>query len=194
MEPIFGTWLCLELSEKKWLPAPSVEGGLEGLAHQLIRKQQRDAVHLFFLVGQEKEKKNHRHTWFKIGFLTLCDRLFLQRICWSHSAELVVAFASSQTLCIKNSKTLGETWSLDYVTLKATCRDGDQTLHARSVSILLFRLWVMRWIINAAPSCMNIISGWKVFLFWHNGGNFTFYTEKSSFLPLWLWTQVVIFD
>lgn len=47
------------------------KGGLEGLAHQLITKQQRDAVLLFFLVGKKVSN-------IKIGFGKLCDHLFYQ--------------------------------------------------------------------------------------------------------------------
>lgn len=160
------------------------KGGLEGLAHQLITKQQRDAVHLFFLVGK-KNKINHWRMWLKIGFCTLWDHFFARWVTVSG-----FAFASSHVAknCASNISTLGQTWSLDYGTLKAMCAvhsaPGDQTLRACSVSILLFRPWVMNWIINETSPCMNIISGWKFILFWHNGGIFIFYAEMSSFLLL----------
>lgn len=161
------------------------KGGLEGLAHQLITKQQKDAVHLFFLVG--KREKNDRRTWLIIGFCTLWDHFFAQRRVTVSGLWLLLLPAMLPKTA-SNISTLGETWSLNFGTLKAMCTvhsaPGDQTLHACSVSILLFRLWVMNWIINETSHCMNIISGWKFIQFWHSGGNFTFYAETSSFLLL----------
>lgn len=93
-------------------------------------------------------------------------------------------FASSHVAknCASNISTLVQTWSLDYGTLKAMCTvhsaPGDQTLCGCSLSILLFRPWVVNWIINETSPCMNIISGWKFILFWHNGGIFTFHRDE----------------
>lgn len=84
------------------------KGGLEGLPHQLITKQQRDAVHLFFLVEKKK-------------------------ITDTRDAKLVPAKS--------------------HVCSSPRCTLSSRRSHT---SILLFRLWVMFWIINEMSPCMNI--------------------------------------
>lgn len=61
------------------------KAGLEGLAHQLITKQQRDAVHLFFLVGKKINLRD-----LKIGFQTLWDHFFAHWVTVSGSVFLLL--------------------------------------------------------------------------------------------------------
>lgn len=138
MEPIFGTWVCLELSEKKWLPTQTVEGWPWGTCSSINHKTAK-RCYSSFLFGRKKKSLTHV-TQNRIPYTLRPFFRPLSQGIWNG-----FAFASSHVAknCASNISTLGQTWSLDYGTLKAMCTvhsaPGDQTLCACSVSILLFR-------------------------------------------------------
>lgn len=110
------------------------KGGLEGLAHQLITKQQRDAV-LFFSVGGEKKKKSVTSKSVLARFVTIFSPSIVvsdraSDLWWLlHPALWVKLFI---TRCWRNLIML----NLDCVSLKDTCavhtvvlcHPGDHTL------------------------------------------------------------------
>lgn len=105
--------------------------GLERLAHQLITKQQRDAVHLFCWgrkitnTGDSKSVSTHVVT------------IFFQNRCFNRRNWFVVTFVTNHIVKAVH-QSVGETWPccLDSVTLKAMwavhstvlCHPGDHTL------------------------------------------------------------------
>lgn len=66
MEPIFGTWVYLELSELKLLPVPRAQRRPWGFGHQLITKSPEGTIHqnvmVLWLMNKLTWEKKHTHT------------------------------------------------------------------------------------------------------------------------------------